>query len=91
MTPAGPGLEAAPFRGRQQPDAIPDIPRGGNSRMLDRQDILTKAAEYRRNAQACEKLARTTTIYPAIGQQLRDLAEQWRVLAGRVESITRLD
>jgi hypothetical protein len=59
--------------------------------MLDRQDILTKAAEYRRNAQACEKLARTTTIYPAIGQQLRDLAEQWRVLAGRVESITRLD
>jgi hypothetical protein len=58
--------------------------------MLDRKDILTKAAEYRRNAQACEKLA-TTTIYPAIGQQLRDLAEQWRVLAGRVESITRLD
>jgi hypothetical protein len=57
--------------------------------MLDRTDVLAKAAEYRRNAEACEKLA-TTAIRSEIGRLLRDLAKQWRDLSDRVESITRL-
>jgi hypothetical protein len=66
---------------------MPDIPIGkwGNG-MLDRTDTLARAAEYRQNAEACEKLARTA-IYPDIGRQLRDIARQWRLLADRVESI----
>jgi hypothetical protein len=55
--------------------------------MLDRTDVLAKAAEFRRNAEACEKLARAA-IYPETGAQLRDLAEQWRVLAERIESMS---
>jgi len=47
--------------------------------------MVDRAAEYRRNAEACEELARTT-IHPAIGEQFRNLAKQWRVLAHRVES-----
>jgi hypothetical protein len=57
--------------------------------MLDRTEVLAKTAEYRRNADACEKLARAA-IHPDIGAQLRHLAEQWRELADRVESVTRL-
>ena len=47
--------------------------------------MVDRAAEYRRNAEASEELARTT-IHPAIGEQFRNLAKQWRVLADRVES-----
>jgi hypothetical protein len=58
--------------------------------MLDRTDVLAKAVEFRRNAEACERLA-GVVIYPKIGEQLRNLAEQWRELADRVESMARLD
>ena len=47
--------------------------------------MVDRAADYRRNAEACEELARNT-LYPAMGQQFRGLAKQWRVLADRVES-----